>query len=564
MSINEFESVGIKARNLISQVKVDTGYKTTGLLDEYYEEKNKLDAKQDEIERTITDDDGETEKPSALDYITASLTGIAGVLSAAAPLLQGNGSGGGASFDSNQIGDSTANGLDAAVAKYSKDPSSKNKMKLEQGLNDAKSDLSAVKEGIGNIEKENPTLEKAINGDFSEVFTQIAKGVESCNDTIAKSTGTINDTNAALDQISGAMKDNQANQVTVNNLTEETKQVLGTQEQTINIKLNQEVEQKGSLNKLWASFNEYNTKVEKDEEDIVTQTQNVSTATDQLATAAESYRSAEAMSSTVKDENGKDVANKKRDEAIKNARKAMDKAQSDIDKAQKALQEAKNQKKADNEKMLEYARCIDIGDKNLADIVSARTQAEDARDKSNLQLDQYATKLRQYIKTDEVLGIQQNEANNSINRNEALIVQVNEKGAKFEEHQIDAENGKAFAQKSLDANKEMLAELNSRRTLLSESIGKAEKALGPKSKPADADKDTGSPVAADGSAKPAATGGTPDDKPAANGDKKTPTVEEFKASDDYAEFENNWKANNNGQAPNEADIERWIKENINN
>ncbi len=576
MSINEFQSVGNKAPNLISQVKVDTGYKTRGLLDEYYARKNELEEKQDEIERTITDDDGETEKPSALDYITASLTGIAGVLSSAAPLLQGNGGSSGNAGGGSAGGASAANDpaskLDSAVEAYNKKASTKNKVALDKCLGEANAELAKVNEKIEPLETENASLQKALDGNFKDVFTSLKDGAKACKETRDKADAQVKMTDDNITAVITAIADNTDKKATVSGLQKETNGKIVEITNGIDVKVVEKAQQEDTLKSLSKDYQKAVGDIREDENAINTAEKNINTANGNVEAAKQDLIEAEAMGTTSLDKDGKQVKDSKKVEARNNA---IESAKEKQKAAEKELKDAQDEKKAAEDRKAEHEKqkmdCADkiqVGEQTLGDIIRAKETAEAQRDEAQAQLNDYATQLKGYIDEDKQLGERKNTLETEQKKNNALIDDLINSDDEFKNLQVNAEEGKATAQAKLDKNNQILKPLKEQQSKLNNSITKAEQAGAKLSDGVDKAEvkptPAGSTPAADGSAKPAATGGTPDDKPAANGDKKTPTVEEFKASDDYAEFENNWKANNNGQAPNEADIERWIKENINN
>ena len=367
MGINEFQSVGNKARSVVSQVKVDTGYSYKTELEQYRARKAELEAKQDEVERTITDDDGgETEKPSALDYITASLTGIAGVLSSAAPLFQGNGgssdnAGGGSEA-------STASKLDAAVEAYNKKASTKNKVALDKCLGEANAELAKVNEKIEPLETENASLQKALDGNFKDVFTSLKDGAKACKETRDKANTQAKVTDNNINSVIKAITDNTGATAQVYGLQQETNGQIAVIKGAIDIKVGEKAKQEDTLQSLSKGYQDAVEAIGKDETDISSAKDEINTANGRVDAAKAELSKAEAMGTTTTDKDGKPVKDSKkvdaRNNAIKSAKEQQKAAEKELKAAQDKKEAAEALKKACGIVYSDKGKAFEIGEIN--------------------------------------------------------------------------------------------------------------------------------------------------------------------------------------------------------
>ena len=562
MGINEFQSVGNKARSVVSQVKVDTGYSYKTELEQYRARKAELEAKQDEVERTITDDDGgETEKPSALDYITASLTGIAGVLSSAAPLFQGNGgssdnAGGGSEA-------STASKLDAAVEAYNKKASTKNKVALDKCLGEANAELAKVNEKIEPLETENASLQKALDGNFKDVFTSLKDGAKACKETRDKANTQAKVTDNNINSVIKAITDNTGATAQVYGLQQETNGQIAVIKGAIDIKVGEKAKQEDTLQSLSKGYQDAVEAIGKDETDISSAKDEINTANGRVDAAKAELSKAEAMGTTTTDKDGKPVKDSKkvdaRNNAIKSAKEQQKAAEKELKAAQDKKEAAEKSKAAHEKQKMDCADKIQVGEQTLGDIIRTKESAEAQRDEAQAQLDDYATQLKGYIDEDKQLGERKNSLKTEQEQNNALIDDLINSDDEFKNLQVNAEEGKATAQAKLDKNNQILKPLKEQQSKLNDSITKAEQAGAKLSDDVDKAEVKSTPVGD----KPAAAGKTPAGDTGTGAVDSKKELSEYYTNDDAgaSKMQADMKAYKDkfGKEPTEQEFIAWVK-----
>ena len=502
MSINEFQSVGNKARSVVSQVKVDTGYSYKTELEQYRARKAELEAKQDEVERTITDDDGgETEKPSALDYITASLTGIAGVLSSAAPLFQGNGgssdNAGGGSAGGASAAKDPASKLDSAVAAFEAKPKSSQREAVVSAMSDARQALTTVNGEITDLENQNAQL---ASGDYSKVMGDLRDGIKEAVNAEKAANTTITDCDNKLKGIGAEITENGV-KITTNGLN----QVKNKEGQSLADALKENTETKinltdGSIVTVsqekagqLAELTERETKAPQIEADISGYNQKATTAATNLTQAENALRAEEAKPKKIEKEvdDGKGGKKKVKEDNPNRSESTINKLKEDIKTYEKEkkdnekLEKDKIKEKEANDKAIaDLKGKIKIGDQTLAQLEETKAQAETDRDAAVAQKNELVTQFTGYI--DEAATLKSN--NVTLKENEtnvqsfgdetksklADVIVSQEDLSKFT---VDANEAKATAAKQIDTNKGKIKDLTDKKDKLESSINKANSSL---------------------------------------------------------------------------------------
>lgn len=501
MGINEFQSVGNKARSVISQVKVDTGYSYKTELEQYRARKAELEAKQDEVERTITDDDGgETEKPSALDYITASLTGIAGVLSSAAPLFQGNGSSsdnaGGGSAGGASAANDPASKLDSAVAAFEAKSKSSQREAVVSAMSDARQALTTVDGEITDLENQNAQLAK---DDYSKVMGDLRDGIkeavnaekaanttiEDCNSQLNALSGKIVDNNAQTDKNTKAQDLNQKNQAEVKKLETETEVKI----ETANGKILTVSQEKAGQ---YADLQKREAEAPQIEADISDYNQKATTAATNLAQAESNLKTEEAKPKTIEKEvdDGKGGKKKVKENNPDRSESTINKLKEDIKTYEKQKKENEKlekdkikEKEANDKAIADLKGKIKIGDQTLAQLEETKAQAETDRDAAVAQKNELVTQFAGYIDEAATLKSHKVDLKNNETNVQSFSDETKSKLAEVIVAQEDLSSlvneneAKATAAKQIETNNGKIKDLTAKKDKLESSINKANSSL---------------------------------------------------------------------------------------
>lgn len=501
MGINEFQSVGNKARSVVSQVKVDTGYSYKTELEQYRARKAELEAKQDEVERTITDDDGgETEKPSALDYITASLTGIAGVLSSAAPLFQGNGgssdNAGGGSAGGASAANDPASKLDSAVAAFEAKPKSSQREAVVSAMSDARQALTTVDGEITDLENQNAQLAK---GDYSKVMGDLRDGIkeavnaekaanttiEDCNSQLNALSGKIVDNNAQTDKNTKAQDLNQKNQAEVKKLETETEVKIQTADGKI---LTVSQEKAGQ----YADLQKRETNASDIEKAIAYYNKEATEAATNLTQAENDLRAEEAKPKKIEKEvdDGKGGKKKVKEDNPDRSESTINKLKEDIKtyekqkKENEKLEKDKIKEKEDNDKAIaDLKGKIKIGDQTLAQLEETKAQAETDRDAAVAQKNELVTQFAGYIDEAATLkskGVDLKDKETNVqsfgDETKSKLAEVIVAQEDLKEL-VNKDEAKATAAKQIETNNGKIKDLTDKKDKLESSINKANSSL---------------------------------------------------------------------------------------
>ena len=502
MGINEFKSVGNKVDGLISQVKTNTGYSYKTELEQYRAEKAKLEAaaKEDEelLERKITED----EKPSALDYITASLTGIAGVLSSAAPLFQGNGgssnnAGGGGSAGGASAANDPASKLDSAVAAFEAKPKSSQREAVVSAMSDARQALTTVDGEITDLENQNAQLAR---GDYSKVMGDLRDGIKEAVNAEKAANTTITDCDNKLKGIGAEITENGV-KITTNGLN----QAKNKEGQSLADALKENTETKieltdGSIVTVsqekagqLAELTERETKAPQIEAAISEYNQKATTAATNLTQAENDLRAEEAKPKKIEKEvdDGKGGKKKVKEDNPNRSESTINKLKEDIKTYEKQKKENEKlekdkikEKEANDKAIADLKGKIKIGDQTLAQLEETKAQAETDRDAAVAQKNELVTQFAGYIDEAATLksnnvALKENETNVQSFGDEtksklADVIVAQEDLSKFT---VDADEAKATAAKQIDTNKGKIKDLTDKKDKLESSINKANSSL---------------------------------------------------------------------------------------
>lgn len=503
MGIEEFQSINNKYRTMANQVKTETGSSYKSLVEQYRARKAELDAKEDEVERTITEGGGlEEDKPNALDYITASLTGIAGVLSAAAPMFQGNGgadgnSAGGGGSASGGASNDPASKLDSAVAAFEAKPKSSQREAVVSAMSDARQALATVDGEITDIEGQNAQLAK---GDYSKVMGDLRDGIKEADNAEKTANKTIEDCNSQLNALSGKIVDNNAqtnkntkaqdlnqkNQAEVKKLETETEVKIETANGDILTVSQEKAGQYADLQKREAEAPQIEAAIADYNKEATEATTDLSKAKADLETEKSKPKKIEKEESDGKGGTKKvKVDNPDRSEdKISQLKLEINKLEAKKEKAERNEKNKIKEKEANDNAIADLKRKIKINGQSLAKLEETKAQAETDRDAAVTKKNELVTQFAGYINEAETLKqndvtLKENETNvqSFDDETKSKLADVIVKQDDLSKFAVDAEEAKATAAKQIETNNGKIKDLTAKKDKLESSINKANSSL---------------------------------------------------------------------------------------
>ncbi len=427
----------------------------------------------------VTGGDGDNDTSmSGLEKALAIGTAVASMGATVLGAIKGDSSGGNQNNNNNNAKPlTTSQNLDNLITAYESNKSSKNKAALELGLNKARGELDNVNGQIQTITKENGALEKAANGEFNEVLGQIKEDAKECANTKAAADKKVEICNKDISEITKQKAENGECKINVEKLSDETKTVLGKTEGIVEIKVNQEGKQKGTLEDLQNKFSTYQEAVNTADTVIPGLETAVEEAQGKIGEAEGNLDKAEKMEVTKDGKEDKKLVDA-RNKAIKDAKNKINVAKKAKEDKEKELKDVQKQREKDHTAMMEVAGSISVGEKTLADIVKEKDDAQQQVAQAKKQIDNYANQLKGYIDANETLKQNADSVQKDKSENENLINILRQQGDDYKNLAINKEKGQATAKAKLSSNQTILTSLQTRQSDLTASIGKAEVALG--------------------------------------------------------------------------------------
>ncbi|MBR1680519.1 hypothetical protein IJ707_01870 [bacterium] len=472
--VNRFQSVAneyTQAARTSSTTNVSS-YQT--LKQQVESKKNELDAIEDDVNTTYeVTDDGDSDTKISFWEGAASVLTAAG--SAASAVLQATGNKSSATTNANGAGEThtcdAADTLDSAVAEFNK--GNMKKEDLASAISTADQALVETNKNIETYTKNNELLEQAVKGDFTGILGDIKQNMIDAGAAIDATNRDIEGQNAKISVIDGAIADND-NRITVNadnksatmSLTDEQKTALGVTDDNITIKVNAQAQTETNIQELMGQYKtasgEYNEAVS-----------GVSTAEGNLAAEKAKPDKVDDTSRPKRNDDGQVIGYEQKANPDK---KVADK--------EAALAEAKRIKEEKYSAMKAIADNIDIGDKNLGEILEARHTLEGQKSQQEANLNDLATQLKGYINEESTLDnykkqLEGDQQSSFEKKNEASQLLDVIKGAdnEFSNVEIDLKEAMQTANEQLAENKTNLQNAQSDKKALEKSISNANKAL---------------------------------------------------------------------------------------